>query len=191
MLFNTTKSLMFAPGASRQIGELLRNKGLSRPLIVTDSGIVKAGLLQACLEGLPAAVVFDGVVPDPTEQNVLDAVAMCVANDCDSIVGFGGGSPMDVAKVTSFLANPSNRTVRLADCYGVEMLRGDRLHLVQVPTTAGTGSEVTPISILTTGGQSKMGVVSSVLLPDVAVLDGGLTLSVPKSTTAHTGIDAM
>ena len=80
---------------------------------------------------------------------------------------------------------------RLADCYGVGNARGPRLPLVLVPTTAGTGSEVTPISIITTGAHTKMGVVSPVILPDVALLDADLTLSVPPSVTAATGIDAM
>ena len=96
---------------------------------------------------------------------------------------------MDVAKVVAFLQGTTTQT--LPDLYGVDQCVGTRLPLVQVPTTAGTGSEVTPISIVTTGTNSKMGIVSPHLLPDAAVLDGNLTLSVPPLVTAATGIDAM
>ena len=101
---------------------------------------------------------------------------------------------MDVAKLAALLATNSERS--LDEVYGVgraEVSEGfsPRLPLIQVPTTAGTGSEVTPIAIVTTGKSSKMGVVSPQLLPDWAVLDGELTLSVPRMTTAHTGVDAM
>jgi len=105
-------------------------------------------------------------------------------------VGFGGGSPMDVAKVVSYLSHPEC-TQELSELYGVGNCTGQRLPLLQVPTTAGTGSEVTPISIITTGENSKMGVVSPQLLPDWAVIDGELTTSVPPVVTAATGIDAM
>jgi len=100
--------------------------------------------------------------------------------------------PPPPSKVAAFLASPAHATQpSLADCYGVDQIRGSRLPLIQIPTTAGTGSEVTPISILTTGASTKMGIVSSLLLPDYAVLDGSLTVSVPQMTTAHTGIDAV
>ena len=96
---------------------------------------------------------------------------------------------MDVAKVTAYMAN--NQGTQLKDIYGVNQMKGSRLPLVQVPTTAGTGSEVTQICILTTGAASKMGIVGPQNLPDWAVLDGNLTLTVPKNITAYTGVDAM
>jgi alcohol dehydrogenase class IV len=88
----------------------------------------------------------------------------------DLIVGFGGGSSMDVAKLVALLASP-DCAQSIAELYGVDKVRGRRLPLIQVPTTAGTGSEVTPIAIVTTGDTSKLGVVSPLLLPDLAVLD--------------------
>ena len=93
--------------------------------------------------------------------------------------------------MAAYLSHDENKNQKLEDIYGVGNCTGKRLPMVQVPTTAGTGSEVTPISIITTGATSKMGVVSPQMLPDWAVLDGNLTLSVPQHTTAHTGLDAM
>jgi alcohol dehydrogenase class IV len=106
----------------------------------------------------------------------------------DGVIGFGGGSSMDVAKLAALLAK-SNET--LSAIYGVGLVKGPRLPLMLVPTTAGTGSEVTPISIVTTGTNEKKGVVSPVILPDIALLDPDLTLGLPPLVTAATGIDAM
>ncbi|GMI38664.1 hypothetical protein TeGR_g5776 [Tetraparma gracilis] len=196
MIFSTTKQLVSFPGASKQLPSLLSALGVSRPLIVTDAGILEAGLLSPLLASLPAASVFADVVPDPTTTNVLSCVEAYLHSGCDGVVGFGGGSSMDVAKVAAYLAVTPTP---LEECWGVDMLGRRRAPLVQVPTTAGTGSEVTPVSILTKAGEgggaggpvSKAGIVSPTLLPDLAVLDGELTLSLPAATTAHTGVDAM
>lgn len=102
----------------------------------------------------------------------------------------GGGSSMDVAKLVAFLSLPGQKQ-KLQDLYGVDMCKGPRLPLIQIPTTAGTGSEVTPIAIITTGAMEKKGVVSSQLLPDMALLDAALTISLPKKVTGMTGLDAM
>lgn len=106
------------------------------------------------------------------------------------VIGFGGGSSMDVAKLIALLAHPEAGQ-GLGEVFGVGNARGPRLPLIQVPTTAGTGSEVTPIAIVTTGETTKMGVVSPYLLPDLALLDADLTLGLPPAVTAATGIDAM
>ena len=106
------------------------------------------------------------------------------------VIGFGGGSSMDVAKLVALLADPRGEQ-RLEQLYGVGLAKGPRLPLIQVPTTAGTGSEVTPVAIITTGETTKAGVVSPLLLPDLAVLDAELTLGLPAAVTAATGIDAM
>ena len=104
------------------------------------------------------------------------------------IVGFGGGSPMDVAKLTALVCGSNEN---LDEVWGVDNAKGPRLPLCLIPTTAGTGSEVTPISIVTLDSKEKRGVVSSLLLPDLALLDPKLTLQLPSFTTAATGIDAM
>jgi alcohol dehydrogenase class IV len=106
----------------------------------------------------------------------------------DGIIGFGGGSSMDVAKLVAFLSY-SNQT--LSDIYGVGLAKGERLPLILITTTAGTGSEVTPISIVTTGANEKKGIVAPQLLPDIALLDAKLTVGLPPRVTAMTGIDAM
>jgi alcohol dehydrogenase class IV len=192
--FATTAQILCEIGASRRLAELCRERGAQRVLIVTDPGISKLGLLADVLPGFAGAEltveVFDQVVADPPEAILLAAVEQALALKAQLIVGFGGGSSMDVAKLVALLAHPDCAQA-LAQIYGVGNARGQRLPLILVPTTAGTGSEVTQISIITTGATTKMGVVSPLLLPDLALLDAELTLGLPPAVTAATGIDAM
>jgi alcohol dehydrogenase class IV len=192
--FATTAQIICETGASQRLAELCRERGARRVLIVTDPGISKLGLLADVLPGFARAEltveVFDQVVADPPEAILLAAVEQAKALKAQLIVGFGGGSSMDVAKLVALLAHPDCAQA-LVDIYGVGKARGQRLPLILVPTTAGTGSEVTQISIITTGETSKMGVVSPLLLPDLALLDAELTLGLPPAVTAATGIDAM
>jgi alcohol dehydrogenase class IV len=190
--FNTTPSLLCGPGSLSQLGTRVRAMGLSRVLVVTDPGIVKAGLLEPALNVLRESditvTVFDTVEADPAEWLVLTATELAIRMQVQGVIGLGGGSSMDVAKLVALLAKGQQR---LADIYGVGMVKGTRLPLIQIPTTAGTGSEVTPISIITVGEGEKKGVVAPQLLPDLALLDAELTLSVPPHVTAATGVDAM
>lgn len=192
--FATTAQILCEIGASRRLAELCRERGAQRVLIVTDPGISKLGLLADVLPGFArtelSVEVFDQVVADPPEAILLAAVEQAKALKAQLIVGFGGGSSMDVAKLVALLAHP-DCDQELAQIYGVGNARGQRLPLILVPTTAGTGSEVTQISIITTGETTKMGVVSPLLLPDLALLDAELTLGLPPAVTAATGIDAM
>ena len=192
--FATTAQILCEIGASRRLAELCRERGAQRVLIVTDPGISKLGLLADVLPGFArtelTVEVFDQVVADPPEAILLAAVEQARALKAQLIVGFGGGSSMDVAKLVALLAHPECGQ-ELAQVYGVGNARGQRLPLILVPTTAGTGSEVTQISIITTGETTKMGVVSPLLLPDLALLDAELTLGLPPAVTAATGIDAM
>ena len=132
--------------------------------------------------------VYDGIEPDPSERVVGDCLSAYRSGDCDCVIAIGGGSSMDVAKVVSVL---SNNQQSLSEIYGVGMVSSPRKPLFLAPTTAGTGSEVTPVAIITTGETTKAGVSSPVLLPDVAILDAALTIGLPASITAMTGIDAM
>lgn len=192
--FATTAQILCEPGSSSRLGELCAERSAQRVIIVTDPGITRLGLLDGVLPGLDAAGViyeiFDAVEADPPEAVVMAAVEQARTMPADLVIGFGGGSSMDVAKLVAFLAHP-DCAQGLSDIYGVGNARGKRLPLFQVPTTAGTGSEVTQIAIITTGETTKMGVVSPVLLPDLALLDADLTLGLPPSVTAATGIDAM
>ncbi|HLA32232.1 MAG TPA: iron-containing alcohol dehydrogenase, partial [Pseudomonas sp.] len=192
--FATTAQIICEAGSARRLDVLCQERGARSVLIVTDPGITKLGLLDELLPGFAATgvavQVFDQVLADPPEAIVLSAVAQAKALGAELIVGFGGGSSMDVAKLVALLAHPYCRQT-LTEIYGVGNAKGHRLPLIQVPTTAGTGSEVTQIAIITTGETSKMGVVSPLLLPDLALLDADLCLGLPPAITAATGIDAM
>ena len=188
--FNTTPSLRMEAGLAGELGKITRPICGDRVLLVTDPGMMATGLVQQATDCLRAAGVevtlFDQVQADPPEEIVLRAAQY--ARRATGVIGFGGGSSLDVAKLAALLA-ASNQP--LVEAYGIGNAQGPRLPLVLVPTTAGTGSEVTPISIVTTGASEKMGVVSPLLLPDLALLDPELTLGLPAHVTAATGIDAM
>lgn len=190
--FNTTKSIVFEPGAMSRIGELARNALGRRVTVVTDQGIRAAGLLDPALASLAGAgietAVFDSVEVDPSRATVEACTDAIKAHGTSGVIGLGGGSSMDVAKLAALLAAGHDA---LDDIWGVGFAKGPRLPLMLVPTTAGTGSEVTPVTIITVGETEKRGVVSPVILPDVALLDPDLTLGLPAHTTAATGIDAM
>ncbi|WP_105102319.1 iron-containing alcohol dehydrogenase [Microbulbifer pacificus] len=192
--FTTTKTIVFETGAATLLAEHCLAAGVGRVLLITDAGILKAGLLNGVLPGFDRPDlrlgVFDRVEGDPGSATVEAAAHAACALGAEMIVGFGGGSAMDVAKVVAVLAHPDCRQ-SLGELYGVNRVCGPRLPLLQVPTTAGTGSEVTPIAIVTTGETTKAGIVSPRLQPDIALLDPELTLGLPPSVTAATGIDAM
>jgi alcohol dehydrogenase class IV len=133
-------------------------------------------------------VVFDAVEADPSRATLLAATEAGRAAGVTSVVGFGGGSPMDVAKLAAYLLGSGDD---LDEIWGVGLATGQRLPLALVPTTAGTGSEATPISVITCEGGVKLAVNSPPLIADWAVLDAGLTLGLPGHVTAATGIDAM
>jgi alcohol dehydrogenase class IV len=190
--FRTTKAILVEAGSSARIGDLVSDLGAASALIVTDKGIQASGLLNAAIASLKAKNIrvelFTEVVADPPEDVVLKAVKAAQDGGAECVIGLGGGSSMDVAKLVALLAMGKEK---LDDIYGVSLVKGPRLPLVLVPTTAGTGSEVTQISIVTTRSGEKKGVVSPVLLPDYALLDADLTLGCPPHVTAATGVDAM
>lgn len=191
-VFNTSKTIINEPGSIAKLGEVCAKQGMQRPLIVTDRGIVQLGMLERAEQALESAGMaytsFVDVIADPPESIILEALDQAKDDGCDGVVGFGGGSSMDTAKLIALLLGSGEE---LANVYGVENAQGPRLPLVLVPTTAGTGSEVTAIAIVTTGETTKTGVVSTHLYPDVALLDAELTLGLPPAITAATGIDAM
>ncbi len=191
-IFNTTKSLVFEPGASARIAEIAGPTLGQTILLITDRSLRKLGMIDAAHSSLESTghtvVVFDEVESDPSRDTLMRAVEFGTDAGVTGVLGFGGGSPMDVAKLTSLLLGSGEE---LDAIWGVAQATGPRLPLVLVPTTAGTGSEVTPVSIITVGAEEKRGVSSSVLLPDFAILDAELTVDLPAEITAATGVDAM
>ena len=191
-LFNTVSDVLSGPGTSGQLGEMAAAMGIERLFVVTDPGIIQFGLLQQAVESLEtnniALHIYSDIVADPPESVVMKAMHAAQDFGCDGVIGFGGGSSMDVAKLLAVLIKGEQQ---LADIYGVDQITGGRLPLIQVPTTAGTGSEATMVSIITTGETTKAGVVSRTLLADKIILDAALTTGLPPAVTAATGIDAM
>lgn len=190
--FNTAPRIVFGEGVVARIGEIAAAQLGKRILLVTDPGLLKAGVIEPALQALKTAgvavTIFSDVVADPPEPTVLAAAAAARESEAEGVIGLGGGSSMDVAKLAALLARSDEPLVEI---YGIGNAKGPRLPLLLAPTTAGTGSEVTPIAIVTTGASEKKGVVSPLLLPDVALLDPELTRGLPAPVTAATGIDAM
>jgi alcohol dehydrogenase class IV len=190
--FQTVKSLLVEAGVATRLGEIARSHGMRSVLLVSDAMVQRLGLLDDAMASLHAAGIvvnlFTDVEADPSSAMVEAAAAAARVAGADGVIGIGGGSPMDVAKLAALLAR-GEKTLEMI--YGVNLATGQRLPLILIPTTAGTGSEVTPVAIVTTASGEKKGVVSPLLLPDCALLDALLTLGLPKSVTAATGIDAM
>jgi len=195
--FQTVPSLKFGEPAADALAPMVASFGARRLMLVTDPGVRGARLVEPVVSALEASgltvAVYDDVEADPPEAKVLAAVAAAQSFGAEAIVGFGGGSPMDTAKLVALLVRAEQP---LSEMYGVAQVDrsrvpGGRLPLFQVPTTAGTGSEVTPIAIVTVGAEIKLGVVDPILYADGAVLDPRLTIGLPPHVTAHTGIDAM
>lgn len=192
--FQTVANITMAFGGARRLGAILRARyaHASRLSVVTDRFLYTSGLLAPALADLQrhgwAVDVIDDVVADPPDHVVLAAAERARMHGAEVIVGLGGGSSMDVAKLLAVLCAGEQP---LSQMYGIGKVVGPRLPLIQIPTTAGTGSEVTCVSIVTTGETTKSGVVSPVLYADLALLDAELTLGLPSAITAATGIDAM
>ncbi|MEC8037133.1 MAG: iron-containing alcohol dehydrogenase [Pseudomonadota bacterium] len=195
--FQTVPSLKFGEPAAEALAPMVASFGARRLMLVTDTGVRGAGLVDPVVAALESSgltvAVYDDVEADPPETKILAAVEAAQFFGAEAIVGFGGGSPMDTAKLVALLVRAQQP---LSEMYGVaqvdrSQVPGGRLPLFQVPTTAGTGSEVTPIAIVTVGAEIKLGVVDPILYADGAVLDPRLTTGLPPHVTAHTGIDAM
>ena len=189
--FNTTPGLRFGSGQAKDSCKEIFDKLGPRILFITDRDLMSLGLTKPTIDELNkmgSVEVFDEVESDPSQKTLLSAIEIGKKFKATGVIGFGGGSSMDVAKLSALILG-SNEDLEKA--WGVANAKGPRLPLTLVPTTAGTGSEVTPISIITVGEEEKKGVSSSIILPDLAILDPDLTLGLPAGTTASTGIDAM
>ena len=190
--FNTTSGIRFGSGISVSSSEEISKILGSNILFITDKDLMSLKLTEPTLNQLKKfsskVEIFEDVEADPSLKTLLKSIEIGKKMNATGVIGFGGGSSMDVAKLTSLILG-SNENIE--EAWGVSNAKGPRLPLVLVPTTAGTGSEVTPISIITVGEEEKKGVSSPIILPDVAILDPDLTLGLPAHTTAATGIDAM
>ena len=192
--FQTTANIISGIGSIQQLATLIKDAQYKKILLVTDPGMLQHQLHVPILDIFQDVsveyAIYADVQADPPEHIMLEAVAFAKQHQVDAIIGFGGGSSLDVAKVIALLADPrQNQSIQ--DIYGVNNAKAPRLPLILIPTTAGTGSEVTPISIVTTGETTKTGIVSPVLFADVAILDATFTQNLPAHITAATGIDAM
>ncbi|WP_310467715.1 iron-containing alcohol dehydrogenase [Sphingomonas sp.] len=183
--FHPGPHILAGPGRAAEAAALLPP---GPTLFVTDRGITFLGLDGEWRAALPEAIMFDAVEADPSRDTLLAAVALGREHKVQSVVGFGGGSPMDVAKLAAYLLGSGDE---LDAIWGVDVARGQRLPLLLVPTPAGTGSEATPISVITCDGGTKLAVNARPLTADWAVLDASLTLGLPRAVTAATGIDAI
>ena len=192
--FQTVSNIISGLGSIYELKQLLQQQPYKKLLLVTDAGMIQQQLHLPIIEILETIqldyVIYSSVQADPPEHIVLDAVQFAKNEKVDIVLGFGGGSSLDVAKVIAILVHPQQQQT-LSDLYGINNVKQPRLPLFLVPTTAGTGSEVTPISIVTTGKTTKTGIVSPVLFADVAILDATFTQNLPAHITAATGIDAM
>ena len=189
--FNTTPGLRYGSGQAKDSCKEISNKLGQSILFITDKGLMSLGLTEQTLNELKkisSVEIFDDVEADPSKKTLLKAIEVGKKIKATGVIGFGGGSSMDVAKLTALILGSGEN---LEEAWGVANAKGPRLPLVLIPTTAGTGSEVTPVSIITVGEEEKKGVSSPIILPDLAILDPDLTLGLPAGTTAATGIDAM
>ena len=189
--FNTTPGIIFGNGVSFSSCDRIIDKLGDNIFLITDADLTKIGLNKPIINKLSKSSnleVFDDVESDPSKKTLIKALERAKNFKPTGILGFGGGSSMDIAKLVSLLIGTEQD---IENIWGVGNAKGPRLPLILIPTTAGTGSEVTPISIITLENDLKKGVSSPIILPDLAVLDPELTLNLPSDITASTGIDAM
>jgi len=192
-MFRTARVVITGSGSSGQAGEELKKLNLKKALIVTDQNLIKLGIPDGVMASLKksglAYAIYDGVNSEPVAEYVQEGLKAFRENKCDCLLAIGGGSPMDTAKAISVMA--TNRG-SIEDYMGQGKIPEEGRPVIAVPTTAGTGSEVTPFSIITdTKRDVKMLIGSPFLTPQVAIVDPQLTISLPQDITAATGIDAL
>jgi alcohol dehydrogenase class IV len=189
--FKIANKLITGPAAIEQLAAELTRLNIDNPLIVTDAILVKSGTVDLALAQLGGRRfgIFDQVKPEPEIAIVEDCTRAFHAGGHDGLIGLGGGSAIDIAKgVAAFAAHEGP----LAELFGVDLVKRKGPALIAIPTTAGTGSEVTNVAIFSDKqAQLKKGIVSDYLLPDVALVSPVMTLTCPRSVTAASGVDAL
>lgn len=185
---------VFEHGASQQLGQILAMHGIRRPLLCTDRGLVQLGMvrqLAAQLSNDFALSVYDGTPENPTQAAVADATARYLDDECDGIVALGGGSSMDLAKAVALAVTHDGDLLDYTAGLGGVAKIGPVAPLVAIPTTAGTGSEVSSGAVIVMNNGEKLILASRHLVPRTAICDPDLTLALPPRLTAATGMDAM
>ncbi|WP_141697245.1 MULTISPECIES: iron-containing alcohol dehydrogenase [Marinobacter] len=191
---NYLTNIRLGAGAIASLNDELASMKVSKPLIITDAGLVSSGLLdkvRATAKLSDSVAIYDGTPANPTEAAVEDALHAYRCDDCDGIVAIGGGSSIDLAKAVALLATHERPLRQYAAINGGVARIGPTVPLVAVPTTAGTGSEVGRASLITLNDGRKLGFLSPYLIPDLAICDAELTRSLPAGLTAATGMDAI
>ena len=189
--FNTTPGIRFGSNFAISTAEEVSKKLGKNIFFITDPGLKELGLIDPVIKELKKysnIEIFSEVEADPSIKTLNLSIEIAKNNNTTGVIGFGGGSSMDIAKLCALVLGSKED---IHDAWGVANAKGPRLPLVLYPTTAGTGSEVTPISIITQEDSEKKGVSSPIILPDLAILDPLLTVGLPSKITAATGIDAM
>lgn len=191
--FKLKTKIVFDHDSEKKLPDILRELGFEKPVIVTDKGVREAGLLDGFLKSLEksniSAEIFDDIEPNPKDYNVDDGVDKIKESECDGIVAIGGGSPIDCAKAMAAVASLGGSA---RDYSKRGLIEEDVMPLIAVPTTAGTGSEVTIGAVITdTERKFKYTIKGNSLAPKVALIDPELTVSMPPSITAATGMDAL
>ena len=182
--------IYFGVGIVRGLPEYLQHAGIHRPLVVTDAVLQELGLVD--LLGIPSPVVFSDIPTNPREADVMAGLAVFRHEECDGIVALGGGSPIDCAKCVSLLATHPEPLEQYALIFnGAMHITPDKPPVIAVPTTAGTGSEVGRAALVTTAGGRKLGIISKHMIPTTAWCDPELTIGMPATLTAATGMDAI
>ncbi|MBK7106960.1 MAG: iron-containing alcohol dehydrogenase [Ignavibacteriae bacterium] len=194
--YNFPTRIEYGPGAIADLPKIIKGKGLTKGLLVTDQGIESIGLAEKLRSYFSEQGInifsYSDVVSNPTEQNVIDATDIYKNNNCDFIVALGGGSPIDVGKTIKVTATHEEPLEKLDDFKGGDKyIVNEMPPFFAIPTTAGTGSEVGRSSVITVKSTNKKTIIfSPKMMPDIAVLDPEVTLLLPKKLTAATGVDA-
>lgn len=189
---NYLTQIEFGEGEIARLPELLHKLGVKRPLIATDHGLVATGMVERITALLDSATVFAETPANPTEDAVMAAYRMYQDNECDGVVGLGGGSSLDLAKAVRLLSGHEGPLEQYtAVSGGVGRIHGRICPMIAIPTTSGTGSEVGRAAVIITAEGRKLGIISGFMLPTIALCDPELTYGLPPSLTAATGMDAI
>ncbi len=190
--FSFPTTIYFGPGAVERLPEEIARRGMQRPLLVTDAGLARTAMFERIAMLAPGAVVFAGVDPNPTEQNVLDGAGFYREQDCDGVIGVGGGSPLDAAKAIRLKATHPLPLAEYDDgTDGASRITADLPPFLALATTSGTGSEVGRSAVITIAATNRKTVIFSPrLIADAVLNDPELTLELPAQVTGGTGMDA-